>query len=197
MPRKLPILSVLDAAVMLARDVPATEIARQLNVTDRTIRSWAKTEEAQARIAEIQKGAAEATKWLAIADKVRRVNYAQQMRDGIDALIAARSEKHWSGHIVGSETGQVAVKVTEITLPSGVEKTTYEAAFDASLHDQARKWNEAVARELGQIDANLNVKHSGRVDHVISRPDLSALTDEELESLLPLAEKVAAGGVER
>jgi RNA 3'-terminal phosphate cyclase len=197
MARKLPMTSVLDAAAMLAREVPATEVARQMNVTDRTIRTWAKTEEAQARIAEIQKGAAEATKRLAIADKVRRINYAQQMRDGIDALIAARSEKHWSEFIAGAETGQVAVKVTEITLPSGVEKTTYEAAFDASLHDQARKWNEAVARELGQIDANLNVKHSGRVDHVISRPNLSALTDEELESLLPLAEKIAAGGVER
>lgn len=180
---------------MLARDVPVAEIARQLGVNRRTILNWSRTEEAQAHIASIKTSVREATKHLAIADKVRRIEYAQRMRDGVDALRLARREKHWSGHIVGAETGEVAVKVTEIDLPGGAIKTVYESSFDAALHAEARKWNEYAAKELGELDANLNVKHSGRVDHVVRRPDLSALTDEDLEHLASLADKIAVGEV--
>lgn len=179
---------------MLARDVPVAEVARQLGVTRRTVQTWAKTEECQAHITAIKTSVREATKHLAVADKVRRIAYAQEMRDGIDALIAARREAGMTGKqpMTGEATGHVAVKDVEI---KGVR--TREAAFDAALHAEARKWNEYAAKELGEFDAGLNVKHSGRVDHIISRMDLGALTDDELESLLPLAEKVAAGELDR
>lgn len=194
MTRNLPISRPLEAAAMLARDVPVGEVARQMGVTRRTVQTWAKTEECQAHIASIKTSVREATKHLAVADQVRRINYAQEMRDGIDAVIAARREAGLSQSkpMPGEGTGHVAIKDVEI---KGVR--TREAAFDAALHAEARKWNEYVAKELGEFSTGLNVKHSGRVDHVISRMDLGALTDEELESLLPLAEKVAAGELER
>lgn len=178
---------------MLARDVPLTEVARQLGVTRPTIYNWAQTEEAKAHIAAVKAGVQEATKHLAIADKVRRIRQAQAMLDGILAVIAERREaaRSASTPLPGEATGHVAVK-TE-TLSTLVTKR--EAAFDASLHAEARKWLEYVAKEKGELDAALNVKHSGRVDHVVSRPNLDSLTDDELESLLPLAEKVAAGEV--
>jgi IS30 family transposase len=196
MPRNVPITHRLEAAALLARDVPVAEIAHQMGVSRWTIVSWAKTDEAQSHIAAIKSSVREATKALAVADKVRRIQYAQTMRDGVDALIAARRAAGSQINAIGAETGQVAVKVTT-TEVRGRVTTTYEAAFDASLHDQARKWSEYAAKELDDLESNVNVRHSGRVDHVISRPDLSVLSDEELESLLPLAEKVAAGEVDR
>lgn len=195
MPRTMPQTMHLEAAAMLARDVPIVEIARQLGVSRVTVYNWSQTDEAQAHIADIKAGVRKATKHLAIADKVRRIRYAQAMRDGIDALLQARRKagEAASYPMPGEETGQVAIK--DITTATGAR--IKEAAFDAALHNEARKWNEYAAKELGEFDASLNVKHSGRVDHIISRMDLGALSDEELESLLPLAEKVAAGEVDR
>lgn len=195
MPRTLPHTKHLDAAAMLARDVPVAEIARQLGAPRQTIYNWSKTDEAQAHIAAVKAGVREATKHLAIADKVRRIRHAQTMLDGILAVIESRREagERSRDPLPGEETGHVAVK-TE-TLSNLVTKR--EAAFDASLHAEARKWLEYVAKEKGEFDATLNVKHGGRIDHVVSRPNLDTLTDDELESLLPLAEKVAAGEVAR
>lgn len=193
MPRNLPHSRHLEAAAMLARDVPVAEVARQMGVTRHTIQVWAKTEECQAHIAAIKTSVREATKHLSVADKVRRLVHAQEMVDGIESLIAARRAAGEASKqpMPGEATGHVAIKDVEI---KGVR--TREAAFDAALHNEKRKWLEYAAKELGEFDAGLNVKHSGRVDHIISRMDLGALTDEELESLLPLAEKVAAGELE-
>lgn len=193
MPRTLPITSHLDAAAMLARDVPVAEVARQMGVSRRTIHTWAKTDEAQEQIAAIKTSVREATRHLAIADKVRRIHNAQVMLDGILAVIAARQKagRAERAPLPGEATGHVTVKTESV----GSITTKREAAFDASLHAEARKWQEYVAKELGDIETGVNVRHSGRVDHVISRPDLSMLSDEELEALLPLAEKVAAGEV--
>lgn len=193
MPRTLPNSRHLEAAAMLARDVPVTEVARQMGVTRHTIQVWSKTDECQAHITAIKTSVREATKHLSVADKVRRLVHAQSAVDGIDSLIEARREAGAASKqpMPGEATGHVAVKDVEI---KGVR--TREAAFDAALHNEKRKWLEYAAKELGEFDAGLNVKHSGRVDHIVSRMDLGALTDEELESLLPLAEKVAAGELE-
>jgi transposase-like protein len=195
MAQTLPNTLHLDAAAMLARDVPVTEVARQFGVSRRTIQTWAKTAEAQAQIAAVKSSVREATKHLAVADKVRRIQNAQRMLDGVLAVIEARrlAGLAATNPLPGETTGHVAVK-TE-TLSNFVTKR--EAAFDASLHAAALKWQEYVAKELGEFETGVTVRHSGRVDHVISRPDLSVLSDEELESLLPLAEKVAAGEVDR
>ena len=187
----------LEAAAMLARDVPVAEIARQLCVTPRTILNWSKTDEAQAHIADIRESVRAATKRLAVADKVRRIIEAQEMYDGAKAVIASRRE---AGHaatnpLPGEATGHVAVKITEVTTDNrGIERTTVtrEAAFDASIHAEARKWLEYAARELGDIEASVSVKHSGSVDHVVRRPNLSNLTDEQVEALAAIREQAIA-----
>ncbi|MCA9878433.1 MAG: hypothetical protein KC442_11645 [Thermomicrobiales bacterium] len=191
MPRALPVSKTLEVAAMLARDVSVNEIARQAGVTPRTILNWSKTDEAQAHIAAIRASVRDATRHLAVADKVRRINHAQEMLDGVMAVIAARRAAGAAEAMAlpGEETGHVAVKTESV----GGRVTKREAAFDASLHAEARKWLEYAARELSDIETGVNVRHSGRVDHVVRRPDLSALTDGELEKLAELAEKVAAG----
>lgn len=176
---------------MAASDVPVTEIARQMGVTERTISTWIKTAEAKGHIAAIRASVREATKHMAIANKVRRINYAQQMRDGIDAVIAARrvaGEAKQFRTLPGEGTGHVAVK--ETTNARGDE--IREAAFDASLHNEARKWNEYAAKELGELETGINVKHSGRVDHVVRRFDFSNLSDEQLEALAEIREQALA-----
>lgn len=195
MARTLPETKRFAAVAMLARDVPVMEIARQLGVTRATVYNWSQTDEAQAHIATIRAGVREATKHLAIADKVRRIRYAQEMRDGIDAVIAERREMARTGQraLPGEATGHVAVKETVTAMGAMVR----EAVFDAALHAEARKWNDYVAKELGDIETGVNVRHSGRINHVVRRPNLDALSDDELELLMPLAEKVARGEVNR
>ncbi len=92
-----------------------------------------------------------------------------------------------SNHAVEA-TGHIAVK-TE-TLGNGVTKR--EAAFDASIHAEVRKWLEYAAKELDDITSAVNVRYSGRVDHVVRRLDLSNLTDEQLESLAAIREQAIA-----
>ncbi len=178
---------------MLARDVPVGEVARQLDVTPRTILNWSKTADAQDHIAAIKAGVREATKALSVADKVRRIQHAQTMFDGAMAVIESRRRAGvlTRNSLPGEETGHVAVK-TE-TLGNAVVKR--EAAFDASIHAEARKWLEYAAKELGDIETGISVKHSGRVDHVVQRRDLSALTDDELDALTELAAKIETGAV--
>lgn len=62
--------------------------------------------------------------------------------------------------------------------------------------DRVLKIMERRSALLG-LDAPVKRELTANIDHVISRPDLSILSVAELESLLPLAEKVAAGEVER
>ena len=196
MPRTLPITLHLDAAAMLARDVSVSEVARQMGVSRRTIQTWAKTPECQQHIAAIKAGVREATKHLAIADKVRRVRYAQDMLDGTQAVIHERREaaKSSASPLPGESTGHVAVK-TE-TLSNLVTKR--EAAFDASIHAEARKWLEYAAKELGDVESGITVRHSGRVDHRHSTlPDFSALTLEEQFQLDQMLAKVTEGPGER
>ncbi len=193
MTRRLPITEHLDAAAMLARDVPVAEVARQKGVTRRTIQTWAKTDEAQAHIAAVKAGVREATKALSVADKVRRIQHAQTMFDGVMAVIESRRRAGVLARnpFPGEETGHVAVK-TE-TLGNAVVKR--EAAFDASIHAEARKWLEYAAKELGDVEVAVNVKHGGRIDHRHEHRhyDFSMFTPEEQGQIFELADKREAG----
>ncbi len=190
MTRTLPYNMRLDAAAMLAREVPVVEIARQFSISRMTVYNWSRTDEAQEHIAAIRQSVREATKSLAVADKVRRISYAQAMFDGAMAVIESRRQAGViaTDALPGEATGHVAIK-TE-TLGNGVTKR--EAAFDAAIHAEARKWLEYAAKELDDITSAVNVRHSGRVDHVVSRLDLSNLTDEQLESLAAIREQAIA-----
>ena len=185
---------------MLARDVPMPEIARQFGVTERTIFTWSRTAEARTHIAAIRASVREGTKSLAVADKVRRIAHAQTMLDGITAIIASRRAAGLAAAeaLPGEATGHVAVKITEVTTGNRHATRTVvtrEATFDAALHAEARKWQEYVAKELGDLDSGLTVRHSGTVEHVHRRHDLSLLTDDELEQLAALGERIKTGAV--
>lgn len=192
MSRNFPITRHMEAAALLAEDVPVTEIARQFGVSRRTIYNWSESPEAKALIAEIQAETRAGVKHLAIANKVRRLHLAQQMVDGILAVIADRQAQGAAQDkpLPGEATGHVAVKRT--FSEGGV---TMEASFDNALHASMVKWLEYAAKELGDVETSVNLKHSGTVRHVHRKVDLSALTDDELDQLALLAEKIESGEV--
>jgi IS30 family transposase len=91
MAQTLPNTSHLAAAAMIARDVPIREIARQIRRFTRTIYTWAKTKEAQERIAAVKAGVSEATKHLAIADKARRIETLDTLHSKLLTVVDERA----------------------------------------------------------------------------------------------------------
>jgi len=82
-------------------------------------------------------------------------------------------------------------------VPAGRGETTLieEFALDTAMMRELDTLEKDIAQECGQLQTSVSVRHSGRVDHVVQRPNLSALSDDELEHLTALAERVAAGEV--
>jgi transposase-like protein len=179
------------AAAMRAEGTTVVEIARQLNVHSQTVFKWLATPLAKEMIERIQGSVNEATRDLAIANKKNRIDMAQREADRLLELIASRAAQ--SGVVAGDETGVVAVKQTTIqTVTRGGALTTttiVEGKYEAAIHEQLRKLLEYVAREKGELDASVNVKHQGRVDHVHRRPNLDALNEEELVALAAIADR--------
>lgn len=178
---------------MYARDVPLEEIARQCGVPVTTVSNWVYSPEGKDHVERIRIGVAEATKELAVSDKSRRIRMAQVEADRILELIQERrtAAAGASDPLPGELSGLVAVKETTTTIGSGnnIRTTTVrEGKYDAAVHEQLRRLLEYVAREKGELDIGLNVKHSGRVDHVVRRQDLDRLSDEQLEQLTVMSE---------
>lgn len=82
-------------------------------------------------------------------------------------------------------------------VPAGRGETTLieEFALDTAMMRELDTLEKDIAQECGQLQTSVSVRHSGRVDHVVQRPDLSALSDEELEQLTALAERITTGEV--
>ncbi len=198
MSRTLIPTRVFQAAAMLAEGVDVTEVARQFGVSRKTVYEWSKTPEAQAVIAEITASVRAGVKHLAIANKVRRLHMAQEMVDGIDGVIADRKDAateraagKWDAPMPGERTGHVAVKVGYS--PGG--QPIKEASFDGALHTAKARWLEYAAKELGDIETRVGVKHSGTVshDHAHRVYDFSAFTPEEQDTIADLARKYRTG----
>ena len=194
MPRKLPITSVVKAAALLAEDVPTAEVARRFGVSERTIYDWSRSDEGRETIAAIKANVREGVKHLPIANLTHRVHVAQDLLDGVLGVVAERAaagkkkaDTGWDAAMTGERTGHVAVKQI------GVGRSAVrEGAFDGATIAAAVKLMEYVERATGQEQAAIvNVRHSGTVRHVAR--DYSRLSDDELDSLIALAEKVDAG----
>lgn len=193
MPRTPPITNHFEAAALLADDVPVTEVARQLGVSRKTIYTWSESDEFRALVAEIRADVRAAVKHLAVANKTRRLHLAQEMVDGLLAVVADRKRDGRAAKqpMPGQRSGHVVVKETYAA--NGLPQK--EAAFDAAIHSSLVKWLEYAAKELGEADAKVDVRHSGRVSHTHHErtQDLSMLSDDELDRLAELAAKVEAG----
>jgi transposase-like protein len=157
MSQTLPNTSHLAAAAMIARDVPIREIARQFGVTPRTIYTWAKTKEAQERIAAVKAGVSEATKHLAIADKARRIETLDTLHSKLLTVVDERAVD-MTGEVAGGGTGLMARQVKQMG-----RSTVTEYVVDSGVVREIRGLEEQAAKELGDwieksaIDGGIDV----------------------------------------
>ena len=194
------------AVVLYSKEISQKEIAKRLGVSQSIISRWLAEPESRSLLARIREEAREAVADMAVADKIRRILDAQTMIDGIDALLESRIKAGIQtpphDRLPGEETGQLAIKrkTTTITQGSGANARTtviveLEGAFDASVHQQRRQWQEYVAKELNELQQTTRVLHSGRVDGTIKKLNVGGLTDEELERLEEIRERAVAEGM--
>lgn len=92
----------------------------------------------------------------------------------------------------GWESGFHVRQVKAISIGRGQTTTVEEFALDATMLREFTTLEKEIAQELGERESGVNIRLSGRVDHVISRPDLSRLTDQQIESLLAIREQAIA-----
>ncbi len=102
---------------------------------------------------------------------------------------AAQAAKAFFGQGVPAEalTGMLARRETVAG-----RATVVEWAVDTGLLKEMRELENDIRAEVGE-DPGVNVKHSGRVAHTHRALDLSGLSDDDLEGLAAIAEKVGTG----
>ena len=138
-----------------------------------------------------------------IAVKQRRIDAKIERWQALMAVRLARAdafrqqaEEHPSDPLPpGWESGFHVRQIKAV--PAGRGETTLieEFVLDTAMMRELDTLEKDIAQECGQLQTSVSVRHSGRVDHVIQRPNLSALSDDELEHLTALAERVATGEV--
>ena len=181
--------------------MPDREIAKQAGVTQRQIDRWKKEPAFAALVRGLIADAADAIRHEAVATKAGRLRILTDTHNKLLQIIEARVEAAtravdvtdlggdalrtprsiWAA---GEATGLIVTKET------WGKTSSHEAAVDTSLIKSLLDVQERIARELGQFETSVNVKHSGRVDHVVRVPQqLHNLSDDELDALERIALK--------
>lgn len=162
-------------------------IAKEASVAVRQLHRWKKEPAFAALVQGLIGEAADAIKHEAVATKAGRLRILTDLHNKLLVIIEARAERHaieraWAA---GESTGLIVTKET------WGKTRSQEASVDASLIRELLNLQERIARELGQWDfGKLDVKHSGRVDHVVRVPQqLHNLSDDELDALERIALK--------
>lgn len=163
------------------------DIARQAGINRRQLTRWKHEPAFAVLVAAITGEAATAVKGEAVASKAGRLRILVDLHNKLLTVIEARAaagqqERDWAA---GEATGLI---VTEETWGK-VESR--KAAVDTATLKELRSLQEQIARELGQWETSISVKHSGRVDHVHRVNRYESLTDDELDQLEQLAHKLA------
>lgn len=201
------------AAVRLADGrMTDDEIAAEAGISDRQFQRWKKLPQFAARVSSIMERQGAAIEDIAIADKRQRMIVLQDLFERQYGIIVERAVKgqmqadeqdarpHLGGDILnrvgkeryhpGARYGLVASQVKQIGT-----MLAEEAAADTGLVKSILATMEQAAKESGQWETKIGVNHSGRVTHDHRHFDLSNLTDDELNQLEQLAEKVELGMV--
>lgn len=165
------------------------EIAHEAGISDRQLRTWKKHPPFASLVAAIAGEVGDAFRNEAVATKAGRLRILIDMHNKLLAVIEARAgvaqaqaPRAWAA---GEETGVIVTKET------WGKTNSHEAAVDNATLKSMLDIQDRIARELGQREDAINVKHSGRVD-VVHRPAaVKQLTDAELDELTELAHRVA------
>lgn len=164
-----------------------SEIAAIAGITDRQLRTWKKHPPFAALVAAITGSVAVAFQDEAVASKAGRIRILIDMHNKLLAVIEERAERYaeersWAP---GESTGLI---VTKESIGMSISK---EASIDTGLLKSMLDIQERISKELSQWDyGRVDVKHSGRVDHVVRIPQhLHNLSDDELAALERIALK--------
>lgn len=180
------------------------EIAHEAGISDRQLRTWKKHPPFASLVSAIAGEVGDAFRNEAVATKAGRLRILIDMHNKLLAVIEARAaaaiemqERQGLGGdtlqtprsmwAAGEETGVIVTKET------WGKTNSREAAVDNATLKSMLDIQDRIARELGQREDAINVKHSGRVDHVHRIPQgLQNLSDDELDALEVIAAKAVA-----
>jgi hypothetical protein len=118
---------------------------------------------------------------LPIARQEQRIAAKQARKDALDKIIAARKADATMAQVPGGSTGYVTRKLKSIGSGLGA-KIVPEYEVDVATSREMSNLENEVAKELGQITDK---------SEMTVKPDLSALTDEELDAYIAITGKLA------
>lgn len=174
-------LNATKAAIMAGYSKKTARSIGQENLTKPDI---------QARIAEWR----EEVRTAGIADQSQRLAILEDIAQRLALIIQERGEE-MDGSTPGGSSGFL-VRQLKIS-GSGEDRTaTVEYVLDAALIRELRATLDQMAKEMGQAPTT-RIHIGGTVRHDHRHWNVTDLSDTEIEALLPLAERVAAGDVER
>ncbi len=139
------------------------EIAKRAGIKRTQLHYWKRHPDFQARVAEHVTALAEQIKARGLAERSNRIDYLNDRRQRMQALLEARGAD-MAGEVAGGETGLMVrspklVKVYESPdleddrAPIAYakrERIVYEYAFDRALVQEMREHEKQAAQELGQ-----------------------------------------------
>lgn len=180
------------------------EVAAEAGITERQLQKWKNHPPFASLVAAIAGEVGDAFRNEAVATKAGRLRILIDMHNKLLAVIEARAaaailvqQRQGVGGdalqtpravwAAGEETGVVVTKET------WGKTNSHEASVDNATLKSLLDIQDRIARELGQREDTINVRHSGRVDHVHRIPEgLHQFSNDELANLEVLAEKYEA-----
>jgi transposase-like protein len=166
-----------------------SDIAKQAGITARQLRKWKKQPEFAALVHAITSDATSAIRDEIVASKAGRLRVLVDLHNKLLAIIEARMAVHADERVwaAGESTGLI------VTKESWGNTDSREAQADLGLVKQIQSLHEQIIKEQNNWDTKLNVRHSGRVDHVHRSIPHTNLSVDQLEAL----ETIAADAYER
>lgn len=190
------------AAALLALDeLKDEEIAEKVGVSPRALWYWKAHPDFKAEIERLCAEAAERIMARGIARKEKRIEAANERHQLMNQVIRSRAKVNRHRNVnglsdedepmdllgytaAGADTGLMVHTVTYLK-----EGRREEWAIDTGLLKELRELEKQAAQEMGQwvTRSETTGKDGDPIRIELSRPDLSALSDEELEILERIA----------
>jgi hypothetical protein len=167
------------AAVMAANGASHTEIAEAVDRAPDTICEWAQTDEFKRLVQEQLDAARKVILETGIADRVERVKRLGKRWNQINEVFQARANDPGHISVPGWDTGLLCHE--QKSLGSGDLATVVDVyKVDTATIKEEREISKQAAQELGQWTEKVQTSY-----------DLSNLSDEELEALERISNKLA------
>lgn len=210
-----------QGALLLAEDrYPDRVIAEKLGISEQSLNKWKKEENFAARVAEITVAYADRALKFGLARRERRLQVLSDLHERVQTVIDERASDASMVSVPGGGTGLLVRNVKSVGKGEGCQIVN-EYTVDTSLLRELRAIEEQIAKELGQWtekqelttpplrseEPQMDLSKLSLEELKIMReleakmrppgsagsmPDLSRLSDKELDTLGKLMEKAGA-----